>query len=289
MTDRPTLDPLKATILASFPELAAARFTLADQGWDCAAVDVDGAWIFKFPRDPEDAGALAVEARVLDIVRPRVAVAVPEMTFHPGPPPFSRHAKLIGEHLVAADYDRLDPAQRDALAATLASFLAALHELERAPLAAAGAVAIDPPPAVDAIAAGAIPRLPPALRGRAERILADYAALAPDPHGTVFGFFDAHGWNMAFDHAAGRLNGIYDFGDAGFGPLHEEFVETSFIARDLTRRTIAAYERVSGRSIDRTRVATLTGAFRLHELAEDADHPVHGATVVRHAIDWLSD
>ena len=46
------------------------------------------------------------------------------------------------------------------------------------------------------------------------------AAMPPDPLGTVYGFFDGHGWNMAFDHARGRLNGIFDFGDSGFGPLH---------------------------------------------------------------------
>src|SRR5919106_64050 len=62
------------------------------------------------------------------------------------------------------------------------------------------------------------------------------------PYGTTYGFFDGHGWNMAFDHTTNRLNGVYDFADSGFGPLHQEFIYTNLIARDLTARIVAEYE-----------------------------------------------
>ncbi len=41
---------------------------------------------------------------------------------------------------------------------------------------------------------------------------------------SVFGYFDGHGWNMAFDHEQGVLNGVYDFADAAIGPRSREFV-----------------------------------------------------------------
>ena len=72
--------------------------------------------------------------------------------------------------------------------------------------------------------------------------------LSADPHGTVFGFYDGHGWNMAFDHQRGVLNGIYDFADAGIGPLQQDFIYSSFIDEDLTLRIIAAYERITGKA-----------------------------------------
>jgi hypothetical protein len=78
---------------------------------------------------------------------------------------------------------------------------------------------------------------------------------------------------MAFDHQRGILNGIYDFADAGFGPLHQDFIYSSFIDEDLTLRIIAAYENITGKAIDRRRVDILTAAYRLHELAGIAHDP----------------
>ena len=107
--------------------------------------------------------------------------------------------------------------------------------------------------------------------------------LPPDPHGNIYGFFDGHGWNMAFNHAQGRLNGIYDFADSGFGPLHQEFIYSNFISPDLTARIISAYEMLTGRRLDRRRIAILTGFHRLSELAELADDPAHVGSMVQNA------
>jgi hypothetical protein len=117
----------------------------------------------------------------------------------------------------------------------------------------------------------------------AERTVAAWQDLPPDPDGTVYGFFDGHGWNMAFDHHRQQLNGIYDFAGSGFGDLHQEFIYTSFIAPDLTARIITAYEALTGRALDRQRIALLTGVHRLAELADD---PVHLPAMIRHVADW---
>jgi hypothetical protein len=91
---------------------------------------------------------------------------------------------------------------------------------------------------------------------------------------------------MAFDHDQGRLNGIYDFADSGIGPLHQDFIYTSFISADLTRRVVAAYAARTGRSPDLRRIDILTGFHRLSELAELADDPQHGREMVAHFAAW---
>ena len=118
------------------------------------------------------------------------------------------------------------------------------------------------------------------LRDIAASTIDAYEALGPDPHGETYGFFDGHGWNMAFDHQRGRLNGIYDFADSGFGPLHQEFIYSNLVSPDLTERIITAYERETGRRIDRRRVSILSGMHRLTELAELADDPEHVPAMV---------
>ena len=81
----------------------------------------------------------------------------------------------------------------------------------------------------------------------------DYTALPPDPLGEVFGQFDGHGWNMAFDHAAGWLNGIYDFGDAGIGVRHRDFIYCGLTSLDLMARVVLAYGAATGLAVDLNR------------------------------------
>ena len=272
------LDFFKRILVAGFPEenFGESSFVLHTRGYDSLAVDVADRWIFKFPREAEDAEALRKEARILDIVRPAVSMPVPALTMHHVDEPplsFSRHEKLRGEHLLDDDYAVLSDTAREALAHDIARFYAELHALDRATLEAAGAGPIAPWLEADEMLRQALPTLPGDLHRVARDAIEAYRRLPPDPHGTTYGFFDGHGWNMAFDHARGRLNGIYDFGDSGFGPLHQEFVYASFISTDLSERIARAYETRTGRDLDRTRIALLTGIFWLSELGGMANDP----------------
>ena len=112
-------------------------------------------------------------------------------------------------------------------------------------------------------------RLPSTLHDFARRALAAYDALPP-PAEPVFCYFDGHGWNMAFDHERGVLNGVYDFADAGLGSRAKDLNYSSFISADLTDRLVTAYERATGLTISRREVALHTVVQRLAELGEDA-------------------
>ncbi|MGO1078525.1 phosphotransferase family protein [Inquilinus sp. CA228] len=280
------IDRYRAAILRAFPDLATSPFRLMAESWDSTAVEADGL-VFKFPRHEAAAGRLRKEAALLAVIRPAVSLPVPDLVLAEGPPLFSRHVKIPGEHLLTAHYAGLPEEARRRLAEDLAGFYAELHRLDRGRMAAAGAE----PEAwgtAEGIGAKALPALTPELRPAAERVLAAYDRLPPDPHGTIYGFFDGHGWNMAFDHGRQRLNGIYDFADSGLGPLHQEFIYSSFVSPDLTARLVSAYEALTGRGLDRRRIAILTGMHRLWELAELADDPEHVPTMVRSFAEWVA-
>jgi aminoglycoside phosphotransferase (APT) family kinase protein len=278
---------LRGAITAVFPEYASSELTLLATGWDCIAIDVDDRLIFKFPRHAAAERRLVYEAGILAVVRSAaVTMPLPDLTLHPGPPLFSSHVKLKGEHLVTAQYELLPAGARQRLAAELALFYAELHAIPAPEVAAAGAGPVKPWPPADEIVARAWPILPTALRPYAERTMADWRQLAPDAHGTTFGFFDGHGWNMAFDHTVQRLNGMYDFGDSGFGPLHREFVYSNWTAPDLTERIVTEYEAITGRGLDRQRIDLLSGVLRLTELAEFADDTDLAASMVDSVARW---
>ncbi len=282
------LELLKAVIISRFPELDHASFALLTAGWDSVAVDVDDRLIFKFPREQEDVDALRREAAILDVVRTRITMPVPDLTFFDNPRPFSRHTKLLGDHLVSAQYERLPELAKQRLAEDIAHFYAELHVIEPALLQAAGALPMDQWPDPNVILAGVQPYLTRLQLLKASQTLDAWAQLSTDSYGTTFGFFDGHGWNMAFDHERQRLNGMYDFGDAGFGELHEEFMYTSFISPELTSRVITQYEQLTGRQIDRKRVAILTGVLLLVELADMGDDSDHATSVLQNAQTWLA-
>jgi aminoglycoside phosphotransferase (APT) family kinase protein len=272
------LDPetLRAVIAEVFPDLADSVFTPQTRGWDSVAIDVDNRLIFKFPRHAAGRAGLVREAALLAIVHPAVTLPTPDMTLHQGPTRegallFSRHDKLRGGYLEPALYAELAEAARDRLAQDLALFYAQLHALPAAALEAAGAGPIKPWLEPDDILERVWPVLTEPLRGYVERTIAAWRALPPDPHGATYGFFDGHGWNMAFDPATQRLNGVYDFGDSGFGQLQQEFIYSNMVSPDLTARIVGRYEILTGRSLDRERIALLFEALRLSELAEHAD------------------
>lgn len=260
-------------IIKDFPELADASFSVMAAGWDSIAVDVNDEFVFKFPRNAGAEARLRKEARLLQVIQSEISMHIPAMALHEGPPLFSSHRKIRGAHLLREEYLALPSVLRSALAGELAQFYAQLHNLPGDVMTHAGAAALAPWPNTNSLRTAAQALLPDHLRKFARETLDAWTSLGADPHGTIYGFFDGHGWNMAFDHASGRLNGIYDFADSGFGPLHQEFVYSSFIDEDLTLRIIDRYEALTGKAIDRLRVETLTGVLRLIELANAAERP----------------
>jgi hypothetical protein len=268
------LKKFRLAILRDFPSLIAAKFKLIGAGWDSAAVDVDKKLIFKFPRKKAARKSLEREAAILAIVRPALSLAVPDLRLHEGPPLFSSHLKLKGRKLETEDYDALPETARKRLGNDLARFYAELHGLDPTQMKAAGAGPIAPWHKPKTVKARALRRLPRKLVPLAKSVISAYKILPPDPYGMIFGFFDGHGWNMAFDGKKQRLKGIYDFADAGFGPLHQDFIQADMISPDLTGRVVSAYEGLTDRTLDRQRIDILTGYHHLSELADaskDAD------------------
>ncbi|WP_416065800.1 phosphotransferase family protein [Rhizobium sp. ZK1] len=279
---------LRSLITTTFPELTGSVFKLATKGWDSVAVDVDDRLIFKFPLNPHAERALVREAAFLGVIRPSLTMAVPDMRIHDGPPVFSSHSKLRGEHLMTEDYEALPEAARQRLGDDLARFYAELHDLDADRMRALGAGPILPWQSPETVMDKVLPLLPSELISYAETVIPDFQSLPPDPHGITFGFFDGHGWNMAFDHGQGRLNGVYDFADSGFGPLHQEFIYSNFISPDLTARIVSAYQTLTGRQLDRRRIAILTGFHRLSELAELADDPAYIGSKIDSVAAWAA-
>lgn len=257
----------RALVVSTLPQFVGGNFSTLTDGFDSVALECDG-WIFKFPRNAEAEARLRREVALLQFLKPRITMAVPQIVLHEGPVPFSQHLKIPGSSLEAAEYAQLDEYRRNALALRMAQLYTELHALPLSRMQQVGAVAVDPWMSPDEIIEGVGPKLPPGYKGFLTRTVAAYRKLTITGSEQVYGYFDGHGWNMAFDHETGLLNGVFDFADSGFGSRHRDLSYSNWISADLTLRIIERYEQLARVSIDRDKVMLYSSALRLAELAE---------------------
>jgi hypothetical protein len=257
----------RAHVIGTLPQFAGGQFQVLSQGWDSLALECDG-WIFKFPRTPEAEARLRREVAILSFLKPRVTMPLPQMVLNDGPVPFSQHFKIAGNSLESDDYAKLDEGRRNALATRMAQLYAELHVLPLNRMQQIGATGVDPWMAPDEIIDGAGPKLPRGYKGFLDRTVAAYRKLSISGDELVFGYFDGHGWNMAFDHVTGTLKGVFDFADSGFGSRHRDLSYSNWISADLTLRIIERYEEFSRFKVNRELVMLYGSALRLAELAE---------------------
>lgn len=114
------------------PGFQVDRLEPIETGWDSFVVEVNGEWIFRFPRRPEVIGWLRKEAELLPELAPTLPVRVPSFEFTAfGDTPFVGYRKLDGQRLDAALARGADEA---ALGRQAHGFLKALHRfpVERA-------------------------------------------------------------------------------------------------------------------------------------------------------------
>lgn len=272
--------PYAELIRAVRPDLAGVPLEVSQAGWDNVAVFA-GSTIFRFPRHDAARERLAREPKTIAFAAPHVALRLPLLRLHNeagddfnrdpshrahASTMFCEHERVPGDMLDPLLYHALDEVARDRLAEVLAATYAALHRLDPDDAIAAGCAAVTPWPLPEAVFTMVRGRIDLPMLGLVARIAAVAGHDLPDE--PVFGHFDTHGWNMAFDHAAGRLVGLYDFGASGVGQLHRDLGYTLFIAPDLAARVVTRYVRQTGRSVDFERVLTLHTYLRIVEIAE---------------------
>ncbi len=103
------------------PDLEVDRLVRVESGWDSAVVEVNGEWIFRFPRRPEVIDWLRTEAALLPELAQHLPAPIPQFELvdldNGG---FVGYRKLAGEPLARGTSSA-------ALGARLGEFLAALH------------------------------------------------------------------------------------------------------------------------------------------------------------------
>jgi len=274
----------RAAVIATLPQFAGAQFALLKDGRDATTLLADG-WILRLPRTDLSAERLAREATLLGYLRPRITMALPQMSVEAGALPFTRHSRIDGVALTPELYAQLDTGRRNAIALRLAQFYAELHALPLPRMRGVGAVGAEPWMSPTAVLNGALPRLSRRHHPYVRQTVRAYRKLGIAGDELVFGYFGGHGLNMAIDDKTGLLNGVFDFADAGFGSRHRDLSYSNAVSSDLTLRILERYEALTGRKVDRPLVMLYSSVWRLAELAAAQDDTDEAAARV---LDWIA-
>ncbi|MBO4746184.1 MAG: aminoglycoside phosphotransferase family protein [Alphaproteobacteria bacterium] len=158
--------------------------------------------------------------------------------------PFVWHQALVGQTLLPHSYHELNEKQKSDLAKKIAIFMHAMHTCKLPNIS--GKTPTDFIMAqmklrdLDILG----PKIP-------APILQKYKTLKLNTnYPETLCHFDMHGRNMALDPKTKDLVGIFDFGDTSIRSCFLDFYKLSFIHRDLTRRVIDIYNKISNIKID---------------------------------------
>ena len=212
-----------ALIEAQFPALAPARVSTLGEGCDSIAFDVNGEWVFRFPKRDDVARQCEMEARILPALAEQLPVAVPRFRFHGQPSSkfarsFVGYGKLPGEPAICMNPGAVP---MDRLVQPLAAFLAALHAFPIATAAAAGAPAQRVDEVIAGIQAEALGELErvravdPSAPVAAWRQFIEAGINASLPSGrAALVHNDLAAEHVLFDPTAQAITGVIDWSDA---------------------------------------------------------------------------
>lgn len=260
----------------AFPELRIEQARLRDaRGQFNTVLVVDEALVFRFPRVPQAAAALADELALLEYLDGRLPLPTPRPHYRAHDPrtgalAFVGYPLLPGQPLWRADLAALADAARDQIALQLAGFLRALHGLPapawlrgRAPDQAQRWAALFAQ--IERELFGLIrPDARAEVLGLRERILAE---LRRDPPAPALCHGDFGGSNLLYDPQTRRVCGVIDFGSAGLGDPAVDLAALSTYGEPFLACALPAYPAMAA-MLPRARLYRQTFALQqaLHAL-----------------------
>lgn len=232
---------VRAVLIDEVPDLAIDTVVIISSGWDNLVADINGEWIFRFPRGENCLQRLEREQLLLKRLQNKVSMPVPHYKYIGLCTAFVGYRKILGEPLNEKIYLGCSAEIRQEIAESLALFLTQFHHavsVEDAFLLGYQKYRL-PLQWIEHNLFGTLPS------NEIERIINEALVYAKqNPFSTknlVLLHNDLHGENLAFDMKTTRVTGVFDFSDAAIGDYSVEFGKLFSIHQDLAIRTSKAY------------------------------------------------
>ena len=236
---------IHAVLADEVPELIINSVKIVSSGWDNLVADVNGEWIFRFPRLEEFMSTLKRECLLLNRLHKCVSMPVPHYEFIGARTAFVGYRKILGEALDEKTYLSLSTVVRQQIAESLALFLSQLHSAVSVEEALQWGYKKYHTP-LDWIESSLLNTFPSGEMNRIVEEALKYAKQNPsNSDHLVLLHNDLHGENFAFDGVTQQVTGVFDFSDAAVGEYYIEFGRLFSVHPDLAIRTSEAYARMN--------------------------------------------
>jgi len=221
------LTPKVDHIQRIFPDLEIHQAVLNESGQYSLVLEVDGAWIFRFPRYAQVVEGMKKEVALLAALKDRLPLAIPEPVYvhleAPAGEAFMGYRRIPGEPLRVETFQAIrDMEILDRIADQLGAFLKALHSLTQADFPDIPLESSDSRAHHQDFYSRIRDKLFPLMRADARTWAARHfethlAADANFAYSPVLRHGDFGTNNLLFDAARSRLNGVIDFSGAALG------------------------------------------------------------------------
>lgn len=222
---------LAARVRAAFPRLEFSQPVLNERGEDHYALILDHRYVFRFPRHDNHPTGLRLELAVLDALRGRCALPVPDYRYVAPGGDFAGYEMIDGVELTPDRFAALSRAAQETVLDQIAGFLSAIHGLAPDQVTARLGAGLEPWPNAgtpkDAASDGRARRLPSIARAMPELAsLVDgfYGRLALRPPAAQrLTHSDVTLDHLLLAPSGERLAGVIDFGDVELGDPAYDF------------------------------------------------------------------
>ncbi len=242
-----TEDECRLVLGAAFPDMAIKSLGYLAEGWDSTVFEVNGTYVFRFPKRAGVDATLRKEIRLLPVLVPVLPVSIPSFEYI-APPSVNYAWHIVGYQKLSgtpADERAWSQGAISAIAPALAAFLRALHDVPVASSVESGAPLYAPRSWLDQHA-----ELYARVRDAAKphvsldafaRFVEDWNRLLADESRLDFAPVLIHG-DLAMEHVLvddeDRLSGVIDFGDA---MVADPALDFSGFPDELARSVLSLY------------------------------------------------
>lgn len=254
MADLPFDDHLaQALVGAQFPALRPVRVSARYEGMDHHALEINGTWIFRFPKRTECEPMLARELRLLQKFAPIIPVPVPRYEFigrpsHDFPCLFAGYRKIDGISALDCSPDALD---ESAITRQLSSIMSAIHGFPIGDAEQLGVVNLEEFEDIERLRTSTLEELseithvvPASTLARCRSFVDDAGSLSTPPVGSrslLHGDLSAE--HILIEPASAQIVGLIDWADACVGDRAYDFKFLwAWLGEEAVRRLLSQYD-----------------------------------------------
>ena len=269
-----TTEEVKDLLQKELPQIKIQSIILLDSGWDNAVFDINGEYIFRFPKGEE--AHFDIELELLNALRGKTTMPIPVIEFISKDGQYMGYKKLQGGDLTPELYKSMTPEQKNKLAADYAQFVFEIHNALPVEQAKALGVREHNPlfylPIIEPILSS--DKIPNAdILAFAKDTVKEYTETVNNNVITSFIYGDLHTENIAFDPVNKKLNGVFDFGDSCIADIHFEFAPMYKFSTELLENTLHKYEVLANIKLSLRKIVLRGRMNELGDLAEYIDQP----------------